>query len=79
MHKFPKFYGLVTVGARGQVVIPKDARELLKIETGDKLIVTSGHQDKKMISLVCADDFAQFVTHFEKHVSTLKAELSKNK
>ncbi len=77
MHKFPKFYGLVTVGARGQVVIPKAIRKLFKIKAGDKLIVTSGHPDRKMISLVPADDFAQFLSHFEKHISTLKAEISR--
>lgn len=77
MHKFPKFYGLVTVGERGQVVIPKDARKLLDIKSGDKLIVTSGHPGKKMISFVPSDDFAQFLASFEKHISTLKAEISK--
>ncbi len=76
MHKFPKFSGMVTVGARGQVVIPKEVRRLLKIKAGDKLIVTSGHPGKKIISFMPADDFAQFLSHFEKHISTLKAEIS---
>lgn len=33
------FYGSVTVGERGQVVIPADARAQLGINAGDKLIV----------------------------------------
>lgn len=77
MNKFPKFYGMVTVGARGQVVVPKDVRKLLDIKSGDKLIVTSGHPGRKMISFVPADDFNNFLSHFEKHISTLKAEISK--
>ena len=77
MHKFPKFYGLVTVGARGQVVIPKEARESLNIKSGEKLIVTSGHPHGKMISFVPADHFAHFLAQFEKHISTLKGEISK--
>ena len=77
MHKFPKFYGVVTVGARGQVVIPKDVRKVLSIKSGDKLIVTSGGPGKKMISFVPEDDFAQFLSHFEKHISTLKEEVAK--
>ena len=77
MHKFPKFFGLVTVGERGQVVIPKDVRKLLSIKSGDKLIVTSGHPGKKMISLAPADEFAQFLSQFEKHISTLKTEIAK--
>ena len=34
-----KFYGAVTVGERGQVVIPAQARRDHGIEAGDKLIV----------------------------------------
>ncbi|MBV6459007.1 MAG: hypothetical protein HONBIEJF_02146 [Fimbriimonadaceae bacterium] len=33
------FYGSVTVGERGQIVIPAEARSELSIEPGDKLIV----------------------------------------
>lgn len=32
-------FGIVKVGERGQVVIPKHAREVFKINPGDKLIV----------------------------------------
>ena len=33
------FYGSVTVGERGQIVIPADARAKLGIKPGDKLLV----------------------------------------
>lgn len=33
------FYGSVTVGERGQVVIPAEARTFLGIKPGDKLLV----------------------------------------
>jgi AbrB family looped-hinge helix DNA binding protein len=33
------FYGAVTVGERGQVVIPADARKIFGIEPGHKLLV----------------------------------------
>ena len=33
------FMGAVTVGERGQVVIPAEAREALEISPGDKLLV----------------------------------------
>lgn len=35
------FHGAVTVGARGQVVIPAGVRERMGIEPGDKLLVFS--------------------------------------
>jgi AbrB family looped-hinge helix DNA binding protein len=33
------FYGAVAVGERGQIVIPKEARDDFGIEQGDKLVV----------------------------------------
>jgi AbrB family looped-hinge helix DNA binding protein len=33
------FFGTVTVGERGQIVIPVEAREALGIKAGDKLLV----------------------------------------
>jgi AbrB family looped-hinge helix DNA binding protein len=33
------FYGAATVGERGQIVIPADARTALGIKPGDKLLV----------------------------------------
>ena len=37
--KGKKFYGVVTVSERGQIVIPAQARRDFGIEIGDKLIV----------------------------------------
>lgn len=34
-----RFYGSVTVGERGQIVIPAEARAALGIQSGDKLLV----------------------------------------
>lgn len=36
-----KLYGTATVGSKGQVVIPADAREELGIKTGDRLYVVN--------------------------------------
>jgi AbrB family looped-hinge helix DNA binding protein len=38
----PKFYGSVTIGERGQVVIPIEARKELELEPGAKLLVFGG-------------------------------------
>lgn len=38
-----KLYGTATVGTKGQVVIPAEAREALGIETGDRLYVVGSH------------------------------------
>jgi AbrB family looped-hinge helix DNA binding protein len=78
MPKRPRFYGSVTVGKRGQVVIPKDARKLLDIKAGDKLVAVSGPpNENKMISFISVSDFEKFLSKFEKHISELKTEYSK--
>lgn len=38
-HPKGKFAGTVKVGERGQIVIPKEAREMLHIRPGDTLIL----------------------------------------
>lgn len=37
--KNDKFVGSVKVGPKGQIVIPKEAREILNINTGDTLVL----------------------------------------
>jgi len=43
-----KMYGTATVGTKGQIVIPAEAREELCIEPGDKLYI-AGSPEKKML------------------------------
>jgi len=45
-------YGIVTVGERGQIVIPKEARDQFDIKPGDKLVVVG--DIKKGIAIVKA-------------------------
>lgn len=39
MHGNKKLYGTATIGTKGQVVIPADAREELGLQPGDRLYV----------------------------------------
>ncbi len=41
-----KLYGTATVGAKGQVVIPANAREELQIQAGDRLYVVGSERGK---------------------------------
>ena len=36
--KYRRFYGTTTLGEKGQVVIPVEARETMKISKGEKLL-----------------------------------------
>jgi AbrB family looped-hinge helix DNA binding protein len=40
-----EFMGTTVLGERGQIVIPKEIREMYKLKKGDKFIVAIGHQD----------------------------------
>ena len=53
------FFGTVTVGERGQVVIPAEARKAFGIETGDKLLVFAHHEHG--VSLIKIDAVQRFV------------------
>lgn len=46
----PKFYGATTVGERGQVVIPAEARRDLNLTPSTKLLVFGGHEGSIMIT-----------------------------
>ena len=48
-------FGICKVGERGQIVIPKDAREVFNISPGDSLIVLG--DKKKGLALVKAEEF----------------------
>ena len=48
-------FGTVKVGERGQIVIPKEAREIFGIAPGDSLMVLG--DEKRGIALVKADKF----------------------
>lgn len=51
-------FGLVKVGEKGQIVIPKEAREVCSIKAGDSLVVLG--DEGKNIALVKADRLADF-------------------
>lgn len=46
--KSRRFFGTAKVGDRGQIVIPKEARELFNIKPGDTLLIL-GEEDTGLI------------------------------
>ena len=78
MKHSPEVFGTVTVGQRGQVVIPMKARKALGIKQGDQLIVMAGPPGKMdIISFIPVGRISEFLKHFEDRVEALKKELSK--
>ncbi|MDR1833255.1 MAG: AbrB/MazE/SpoVT family DNA-binding domain-containing protein [Propionibacteriaceae bacterium] len=58
-----KIYGTATVGERGQVSIPADARKDLGLKSGDKVVVF-GNRVNGSVVLMKADLFENFADFF---------------
>ena len=43
-------FGTVKVGERGQIVIPKDAREMFRIQPGDTLLVLGDEKNGMVVT-----------------------------
>jgi AbrB family looped-hinge helix DNA binding protein len=67
------FIGAVTVGERGQVVIPADARKELDIHTGDRLLVM-GHPNREGLVLLKVEAVREFLTHLAAGLSMAEEE-----
>jgi antitoxin PrlF len=51
---------VVSIDARGQIVLPKDVRERIGVKAGDKFVLASSESEGKLccLFLVKADEFA---------------------
>lgn len=58
-----QFFGAVTVGERGQVVIPAEARKRMDINPGDKLLVM-GHPCGAGVMLAKIGPMREFLSKF---------------
>lgn len=71
-----KVYGAVTVGERGQLVIPAQLRKAINIKSGDQLMVFA-KLDKRVINLMPSRDFSQFLERAEKLIAKLGKKIPK--
>ncbi len=70
LHVPPKgkhIFGVVTVGEKGQVVIPAKARKLFSISAGDRLVVLG--DESQGLALLKSDDFLKMADMIRKSVS----------
>jgi len=64
-HKDRYFFGSVKVGERGQIIIPKEARDAFGIKASDTLFMLG--DKKKGLAIVKADSFNGFLMKMFKH------------
>ncbi|MDD5595119.1 MAG: AbrB/MazE/SpoVT family DNA-binding domain-containing protein [Candidatus Omnitrophica bacterium] len=71
-----KAFGAVTVGERGQLVIPSELRKALNIKSGEQLMVFA-MVDKKVINLMPSRDFSLFLERASKLIAKLESKVPK--
>lgn len=69
-----KLYGSATVGTKGQVVIPADAREELHINPGDRLYVV-GSPDMKWVGFIQEDQLRSIIDTITNDVESYRSAL----
>ena len=73
-----KLYGTATVGSKGQVVIPADAREQLNIQPGDRLYVI-GSPHASVLGFIKEEQIEQFLEHMSANIENFRSSLKKEK
>ncbi len=73
LHKH-HFYGMATVGEKGQIVIPADARKDMKLKTGDKLLVAHGPHGKVLV-LMRPERIKAIASHISNQIEHLSKTL----
>lgn len=71
------FFGSVTLGERGQVVIPAEARKELNIHPGDKLLVFRHPYDKSMLMLGKVSDLQKFFQEMAQQFAQAESRIGK--
>jgi AbrB family looped-hinge helix DNA binding protein len=74
----PKLYGVTTIGERGQIVIPAEARKDLNLFSSTKLMVFNAPMGEGLM-LVKADSITKFLTHASKMLSGFEEIIKSNK
>lgn len=68
------FFGAATVGERGQIVIPAEARKKYGIQPGDKILIM-GAPHKKGLMLVKIDAMREFMLTLLSDLQHLEREI----
>ena len=70
-----KFYGTTTLGEKGQVVVPADARNSMKLEKGEKLLVFGMGEDMLILSKI--SNLEKFASHLAKKLEAIQNIIDK--
>jgi len=79
IHKFGKkeFYGTAVLGEKGQIVVPAEARSMIGMKKGEKLLVFG--MNREVLFLVRATNLEKLISNLSTHLKGAKEILKKTK
>ncbi len=71
-----KILAIATIGEKGQIVIPAEARAAMKLTKGEKLVVMSSHENALVI--MKAAKFEAMATHVTENLASIRKLIKKD-
>lgn len=69
-HEHKHFYGTTTIGEKGQMVIPAEARKSMNLKSGDKLLVFG--LGRNMVALTKFEHLEKFADSMSQRLEGIK-------
>lgn len=66
---YRKFYGTANLGEKGQVVIPNEARKIMGLKKGDRLLVFG--MGEEMLTLIKLSQIEKIASHLSEKLKTI--------
>lgn len=76
LHHKEQFYGTATVGEKGQIVIPQEARANMKLKRGDRLLIFG--MDEDMLAVAKLSHIEKITSHLSRKLKMI-SEVTKIK
>lgn len=64
------FFGTATIGTKGQIVIPVEARNELELEVGDKVLVI-GSKKSKGLTIVKPEVIEKYLSEMQDNIKSI--------
>ncbi len=71
------FYGTATIGERGQIVIPADARSDMNLNAGEKVLIMK-HPVHAGLMLFKFEAVKEFVDDFQESINKISEQIERN-
>ena len=75
-HRHEMVYGTTTIGEKGQVVIPAEARKALGLVPGEKLLVFG--MGREMLALAKLSNLERFAAHLASRAEAIRGAIARS-